>query len=446
MPSTGAALVSSCLPCGDGLRSGVGASSCSGCPVGTLLDAASGECRSLSEDSESECSISGMACLPGVPEPVVAPEMVRGLVAELPLPLVGAVDVNDLFGLEAGSDGDGNGSEGDGAGDVQRRQLHRANDMGRRRRASSSTHQAIGDSLSKILRYSHRAATAAADAGQGTVHRVGLACDASGDCDPVSDGRGTEHAPGYNRRLQSTGSGSSIGGEDDEESSSAIPNNGYSVDGMDGNRRIVADLELGAWITSSAIISALLLLLLVPAIRPPLHCCLKQIDSMSTDHQPEQFSAVRRISTSTGGWCTVAAMLAAVAASSSLLLAYAYLNGISTAGLQVAATGVEGADRAASAASDMVLDLVLQPASFVTCEEALVLRATSGSEQVSSSDNSRSQAINTPSVVQFAATATMRDFRPSEYPEQRLCWMRAVCQDCGLPAVAMIEAEGHWSA
>lgn len=197
------------------------------------------------------------------------------------------------------------------------------------------------------------------------------------------------------------------------------------------------------WAVSSSLIASVAIMLLVPSARPPMQCCLQKIDAMSSDHQPEQFSAVRRISTPLGGWCTVAAILVALGASSSLILEWAYLNASSTDGLQVAATGVPGADRAAAATADILLDVVLQPASFVPCSDSAILHVTSGSDSASSADplgSSRvEQAADSRTMVQMAATVGIQDLRVSKgnatEEQHRLCWLRASCDDCGLPAV-----------
>jgi len=54
----------------------------------------------------------------------------------------------------------------------------------------------------------------------------------------------------------------------------------------------------------------------------------------------------------------VAALLIALASSSSLILEYAYRNYLRTAGLEVAATGVPGADRAATATANILFDIL----------------------------------------------------------------------------------------
>lgn len=206
----------------------------------------------------------------------------------------------------------------------------------------------------------------------------------------------------------------------------------------------VGALETGAWSLSTSIIGLLALLLLVPVLRGPIQTGLRTIDSMSMDHEPEQFAAVRRISTPTGGWCTVAALLIAVAASSSLVLEYAYRNYSRTAGLEVAATGVPGARRAASATASVLLDVVVQPASFVACDDSLSLEAASGSDVANSGDGSGEAHTSTPSLLQLTATVEMLQTQTRDGLHD-LCWLRATCTDCGLPQAVQLVLQSHWS-
>lgn len=213
-----------------------------------------------------------MVCLPGVPEPVVAPTVVRELVVELPLPLFtetgsDASSSDALFGgfQEPVSSDTSVGSQGD-------------------------------ESLARILRRASvrmddQDSAAARDTGLG---HHGHSMRIQRDSQPsVASTR---------RQLQDNGESSSDSdaGEDEKSDTAAA--------------------EQLAWVVSTCFIGALALILLVPPARAPMHSFLKLIDSMSMDHSPEQFAAMRRVSTPTGGWFTVAAILVALASSASLVL------------------------------------------------------------------------------------------------------------------------------
>lgn len=266
----GQSLVGSCIPCGDGLRSDSGATSCSGCPAGQLLDSSSGLC--ISQADEPRCGADGMVCLPGVPEPVVAPTVVRELVVELPLPLF----------TETGSDASSSDALFSGFQEPV---------------SSDTSVGSQGDeSLARILRRASvrmddQDSAAARDTGLG---HHGHSMRIQRDSQPsVASTR---------RQLQDNGESSSDSdaGEDEKSDTAAA--------------------EQLAWVVSTCFIGALALILLVPPARAPMHSCLKLIDSMSMDHSPEQFAAMRRVSTPTGGWFTVAAILVALASSASLVL------------------------------------------------------------------------------------------------------------------------------
>lgn len=101
----------------------------------------------------------------------------------------------------------------------------------------------------------------------------------------------------------------------------------------------------------------------------------------------------------------------------------------------------------------MVLDLVLQPASFVSCEDSISLQVSSGSDAavsqfttVATSDSATDTDSATGTLVQLARTARVQEYRTEAHQDSRLCWVRAVCAECGLPAVARVDAVAHWSA
>lgn len=83
MPNARSAQLSACVDCGPGLRSTAGSAACSGCSAGSYLVPESGECGQL----PPLCNGNGTACLPGVPEPVAAPDSVSDVLFYLPLPV-----------------------------------------------------------------------------------------------------------------------------------------------------------------------------------------------------------------------------------------------------------------------------------------------------------------------------------------------------------------------
>lgn len=128
---------------------------------------------------------------------------------------------------------------------------------------------------------------------------------------------------------------------------------------------------------------SLLVLLLVPSSRQSVQTGLRAIDSMAQEHKPEEYAAVRRISTATGGYCTVLAVLVALASSTALVLDFAFRNSATSDGLQVATAGAQGASRAAAAKADVVLDAVMHETTIAPCDRSVRFDVGTGQSQPS---------------------------------------------------------------
>lgn len=113
---------------------------------------------------------------------------------------------------------------------------------------------------------------------------------------------------------------------------------------------------------------------------------------------------MRGIPTVTGGWFTVTGLLVALAASSSLLVQFAYRNKVTTDGLRVATQGVPGASRAAATRTDVVLDVAVPQTQLVGCPNAMQLSVTQGRLSVASGDG---EPVPANSLVGLTASAVV---------------------------------------
>jgi len=208
-----------------------------------------------------------------------------------------------------------------------------------------------------------------------------------------------------------------------------------------------AEAQLLAWAAAGCLVVALVLLLLAPCTRLILQLCLRTIDQMSTSHSQEEFAATRIIHTPAGGFFSVAAVLTALAMSTSLVMEFAVANTARSDGLQVLATGIPGAERAAGASSDMVIDVTARPAPFVRCADALSLQVSIGSVVGLRSDAPASgltAAARSGTVSDFAARTSITERALGD--GTNVCWLRALCQNCSFDRSATLTVRAHWSS
>jgi len=202
-------------------------------------------------------------------------------------------------------------------------------------------------------------------------------------------------------------------------------------------------IETAVWGVLMSLIALVIILLLVPSMRSFLHSGLKLVDIMAMSHRQPEFAALRKISTPSGGLFTIMAISIALGSSANLVLQFTFSNFITTNNLQVAADGVTGADQAALATSDILLDVIVRPASFVPCSESLQLVVSSGQASASSSiANASALTLFQGSLVQMASTAQLTQL---DEKSSAVCWLRASCGGCSLKATVSIEAQAHWS-
>lgn len=185
------------------------------------------------------------------------------------------------------------------------------------------------------------------------------------------------------------------------------------------------------WAVSSSLVSFLLLLVLTPCARDATQACLRSLDGFASAHSPPQYAALRKISTPVGGWCTVLGILTAVAASSNLVVQYAYNNSVATDGLRVATQGVEGAEQTAAARTAMVMDVVVPALQVVGCNQSMELTVLQAGVSIASDGGGPAPPHSLGRLTASAETHTL--LRPGHTRSIPLCWMRAVCLDCGLP-------------
>ena len=210
------------------------------------------------------------------------------------------------------------------------------------------------------------------------------------------------------------------------------------------------------WIVTGSLIGVVLVLLLLPTTRRALQALLKRVDGMSMAHSPPDFSAVRRIRTVLGGFFTVASVLVALALSSNLVVDFATANTARSDGLQVAAKGFAGTARARAATSDIVLDVVIRPASFAGCTDGFEPHTVSegsttaswtpgaaGAGATHASSGTLLELVATAAATKLADDADSTDISASG---GAVCWLRATCSGCSLSRAATVRVTSHWSA
>lgn len=235
-------------------------------------------------------------------------------------------------------------------------------------------------------------------------------------------------------------------------------------------------------------------LLSEPWARSTIQVGLRAVDGMSSKYSLDDQGEMVIVKTAAGGWFTVLAVLLAVAASSSLLKQHSHssismseeyttsttgtLSELTSAGpsnsttpstfrapmaqcsqrnnvsaanastvsvdeLRVAAQDVPGAGRAAGVRTDVVLDVAIPNTQLVGCLDALQLTVAQGHVSITSNDG---QAALGKSLMGLTASVEIQELATGGGYGASLCWMRAICTDCGLTEVTSLRVDAHWAA
>jgi Leucine-rich repeat (LRR) protein len=190
------------------------------------------------------------------------------------------------------------------------------------------------------------------------------------------------------------------------------------------NSQAAYDWTVALYSGFGSLILVTLLLLIIPLSRVVVQRGLKLIDAMAASHIQDEFSAIRRIRTPNGGFFTCVAFSASFLLSVSLIVDFAFNNVIRSDSLLIDAVGLPGADRAARSTSNVVVDVVFQPALLSHCNAS-----------------SQFAVLSTLSANPFGSMTSSFSVL-----QEQFCWMRATCGQCAFPGKVQMDLSTHWTA